>query len=697
MSITPFLKTINSEGGSFYTFPSAANDVSKSIANDNIEMVFSKYVLLNIPDFERLDFTTFSNYKNSFQLDTQDGAIVNLNQSSNLNRKLIESLQNYSYNIESLILSSTNYNTDTYQTVSERVFFKWLKECGVLRFRNSNNLERSSIQTESRYVEEDENLTGDIRYSRVIQYIGDIDAVNHVSFKGDSFTEVYIYLPTDHGKTPTVLLKAFSDDNYQPGMILKSNSEYINGRSSTSVHPQGLNTFSFFDVDSQIDWTDTNSNWMNDPFPQQNINSYFTEPVTFEDASNTDIRKYPADYGNPPGYLGTAFRRSKLDGISIDFDPSSYQQIDANKFSSIANFNKSSLSSNFEFNAVLVYYDIFDRNSIENKSTNLYGILFLDDIQQTLNGGFIPRERKIKPNPVSGDNGNNLGFKINLRVSPTAFQSGVRNIINEYNNFSTSQFMEAVALLQSNISLFERLSRTVIEIQEDLENLKSISYTQSSLSTLNQRLSNLEKSFNSAGLIRNNDNAVLQLIAKTNKQISSIIEGRTPLELTYDTEAFVNSPFIKWEKSANKIKPVFEQNTYKFQQIKDQNNVIYEIDSDINIEVSNLILTLMIGNYTSMCRLSPINTAVDNIVIRLDDSLSRWKTGQSLKVVFDKELVLNGYSIDIRTDARSSKSNSPYGILVGTINNLDLISTTPIIEIICTDEINYKFKIDILK
>lgn len=697
MSITPFLKTINSEGGSFYTFPSAINDVSKSIANDNIEMVFSKYVLLNLPNFERLDFNSFSNYKNAFQLDTQDGAIVNLNQSSNLNRKLIESLQNYSYNIESLILSSNDYNSDIYQTVSERVFFKWLKESGVLRFRESNDLEKSSIQTDARFVEEDENLTGNVQYSRVIQYIGDIDAVNHVSFKGDSFTEVYIYLPTDHGKTPTVLLKAFSDDNYQPGMVFRGSSEYINGRSSTSVHPQGLNIFSFFDVDSQIDWTDPNSNWMNDPFPQQNINSYFTEPSTFEDASNSDIRKYPADYGNPPGYLGTAFRRSKLDGISIDFEASSYQQITANKFSSIADFNKSSLSSNFEFNAILVYYDIFDRNAIENKSTNLYGILFLDDIQQTLGGGFIPRERKIKPNSITGDNGNNLGFKINLRVSPTAFQSGVRNIINEYNNFSTSQFMEAVALLQSNISLFERLSRTITEMQSDIENLKSISYTQSSLSNLNDRIGSLENAFSSAGLIRNNDNALLQLIAKTNKQVSSIIEGRVPIELSFQTESFVNSPFIKWEKSANKLKPVFDQNTYKFQYFSDQNSVIYEFDSDLNLDVSNLVLTSKIGSYTSMSRIKPINTASSNIEIRLDDSDNKWKTGQSFKIIFDAELVLNGFSIDFRTDARASKSNTSYGVLIGSISNLDLISTTPIIEILCIDEVNYKFKIDILK
>ena len=86
----------------------------------------------------------------------------------------------------------------------------------------------------------------------------------------------------------------------------------------------------FYDVDNAITYTDPNANWMDQPQPTTTNDAYFTEPNTFIDPSNVDIRKYPADYGSPAGFAGVAYRRNNLGGITLDWDPDDYEQITNN-------------------------------------------------------------------------------------------------------------------------------------------------------------------------------------------------------------------------------------------------------------------------------------------------------------------------------------------------------------------------------
>jgi hypothetical protein len=49
MAVTPFIKPIKTQGGTFYIMPSTAEDMSFAYGDDSRVMRFSKYVLLNIP------------------------------------------------------------------------------------------------------------------------------------------------------------------------------------------------------------------------------------------------------------------------------------------------------------------------------------------------------------------------------------------------------------------------------------------------------------------------------------------------------------------------------------------------------------------------------------------------------------------------------------------------------------------------
>jgi hypothetical protein len=334
MATTPLIKTPQADGGTFYTFSSSAKDLSRTLNNDDLKLVFSKFVLLNLPDFDRLDPTTFSEYQNYMQFDTIDGAIVNGGLSGDPNVSFTQSLQNYALNLEELIISDVGYDNTTNLTVTERVFFKWLKECGAMRFREATVLEQVSGLTTPRFCEEDEMKTGARQYRRVVKYIGEIDIVNNVDKAGEAYTELYINVPTEVGRTPTILFNSISDTNYQPGLTIQGTSEFILGRNAATIHPQGLSIDAFYDYDLNLlgpgpaGYTDPDANWMNLPTPSTTTDAYFTEPTSFTSVLNANIRKYVTDYSTTPipGYIASAYVRSELDGISVDFDPTDYQQ-----------------------------------------------------------------------------------------------------------------------------------------------------------------------------------------------------------------------------------------------------------------------------------------------------------------------------------------------------------------------------------
>jgi len=96
----------------------------------------------------------------------------------------------------------------------------------------------------------------------------------------------------------------------------------------------------------------------------------------------------------------------------------------------------------------LVYYDLVDTSNTSNTVTNLYGILLVDNITPTTDGGYIQRYPKFKPNKVTGQNGNSYGFKINLRFDASPGTAGIDTIVNDYNTFSMQLFSEATAQLQ---------------------------------------------------------------------------------------------------------------------------------------------------------------------------------------------------------------------------------------------------------
>jgi len=706
MATTPLIRTPQADGGSFYTFSSSAKDLSRTLNNDELKLVFSKFVLLNLPDFDKLGGGVgFGQDQNYMQFDTIDGMIWNGGLKGDPNVNFTESLQNYALNIEELIISDPTYDNTTNLTVAERVFFKWLKETGAMRFREATVLEKGSAVVGPRFVEQDDDPTSlTDQYRRVVKYIGEIDIVNNVDKAGEAYTELYINVPTEVGGTPTILFDTISDNNYQPSLKIQGKDEFIMGRNAATIHPQGLDMFAFYDYDQALQgagpagYSDPNANWMDEPTPPNTVDSYFTEPNTFTSAANIKIQKVPSDYNNPGGFIGVSYIRSELDGISVDFNPNDYQQIVQDQtISTIPQFNGTDLAESFEFNAVLVYYDMVDLSDSSKTKTNLYGILVLDNVTPTTDGGFIQRYPKYKPNLVTGQNGNSYGFKINLRFDASPGSAGIDTIVNDYNTFSMGLFSDASAQLQASAQIFQRQQLELTDMEIRLNSLENSVNAVSTSAFLQEQINSLQTQIDNASLAFASSTTLLDLIAKNSEEIQSLANGEVSQTLQYNTDVVRQGPGISVNTNTpNQIQISNNVQAYNLMVPLNTGDLQITAANPLNLNVVDPSVFADLLPYTNMLRLDTINQANGDISIYIDDTDVQWKTGQTMRLTFNNVPLIGSRNIKIYTDAPSRLNTGSFGKLIATIPNSKL-SELPIIDLICTEQGVLNFVYDCIK
>jgi hypothetical protein len=719
MAVSPFIKPIKTQGGTFFIMPSTAEDMSFAYGDDSRVMKFSKYALLNIPKF--LDNTADNN---TIQLDAIPGAYLQVT-GSDWNRYLTESFQNYLLNLETLLTSKEDYNQASNRTVSERLFWKWLKELGALRFREANPTEVSNLAVGQRFVEEDDadgTITGGIQYSRVVKYIGEIDVVNSVRHVANTFTEFFCHIPTKDGNTPVVMFKSVSDENYYPDMYIQNTpseplaTEYLVGRNSDSVHPFGLSTLAFFDSDTGAfdndsyvleKWNSTTSTWDSGYwFTSPLNNSYYTEPITFQDWRNDKLRitgKAITGKTTPVTYL-----RSRLDGIMLDFNLNSYlAATQDSRVNSWHQFNATEASSSFEFNAVLVYYQTHPKGFPEQAETNLFGVLFLDNVDPTDDGGgFIPTLKKIKPDSVVGTNGTSFNISVRLRFDVNTEDAAIETSVNDYSTFSLevyvgamNEMVRASRILESSVLGLGALESRVDEMEQSLIN-----------STIEEeilaRLSAVEESLQSSSALVRDTASIISLIDRNYVQVQNLINNNTSLEVSYNTDVLFSDTKIdgiEIDRSVqNRVRLKNSFNTYN---LANKPVVVMEQDWEKGSDSWNYTYNLEAGNnYLRIETLNLLN-ADRNIVLYVNDTINKWKRGQSLKVSFggagvDIDNTFGMFKFFVLTDAQNvSNLSTPYSIEAGNISsgNFELSNGIPMFEIICLSTNPLQFSVERLR
>ncbi len=743
MPTTPYVSPIK-KTGSFYVFNSAKEDYNYSIANPNKKFKFSKFVLLDIPDIK--DQSTGIN---ATGIDKQPSSFLTYKE-SDWNISFMESFQNYCLNLETMLLSRPEYDQSKPLTISERVFWKWLKELGAIRYREAKvgnpedggeRLRRTEnnalvndptkrAEVGKRFVEEDDNADtsgGKLPYGKIVKYIGNIDIVNSVK-SSDSYTQIYIYIPEQVGSTPTVLFKSITDDdNYRADIKVTHkptdplNSEYLYGRNYTDTHPSGIDIRATFDSDTDTFATGTvgvdnytmsikklnegsyETGWW---FSNPDADTYFLEPEKLNDCRNDKLKL--TGFRNSVSTT-KEFIRSRLDGVTIDFDlAKSYSDNVSGTYRYFEEYNSSLNSKDFQFNAVLVYYDLVDDIDPNNTVTNLYGVYFLNSFTDTLSGGgTIERLKKFKPNTTLGQNGNGLGFTINTFLDLNGDNTTIKSFVNEYNNFSMQLFLEALQnMSKANSSLISTINQINI-LNEKIDGLEDLVLTSENLDVVNKRIETLETALDTSKSLLENNKDIISLINRNYDEIVNIYRNNTSLNMAYNLDVIKEGYGIEIDRTiTNKIK------------IK--NSIVgYTLPSKPRIYFSDMTTSkdgssyyyraeLKYGeNYLKVYSDSSDNTKTMNfnngesLIIYIDDTNTKWERGTKFKISFGSKYVFGGNvpgSIEIRTDAKNTlKEVNSFSKVIYKMTSVDVNSKNgkPTFEIICIDPTIMDFEIDI--
>lgn len=643
---TPLVRIPQPQGGTMYAFASSARDMTRAFNSSDLNFEFSKYALLDLPDFTD---SVYGSNTIDFEL--------NLKQASGQayvagqpNVDWAQTFQNYALNMEEILLKDDDYDPIILASDAEKIFFKWMSALGAMSFRPTDSNESSN----GAYSENDNAILGGSNYDRVVKYLGSIDAENDVAYQGNTYHEVYINVPTSVGNTPLVLFRPYDYNTTATKLYLDPNNAQVEGREG-QTHP-----------DPNINLEPVVDNW------------------TLNDGGFYDIVT------------------NATDSVGIDWDPTSYAGIQNNPdVKSLLDFAKT--GQQFRFNAVLVYYDLYSQSIPANRSTNLYGILILDDILDAYGPGTkIHEQIKFKPNEVTGLNGNAYSLKLNLKFNSSLDNVGVETSVNDFTTFSMDLFMDTTTALENATDLLLQANNRYGKVTDRLDSLENIILGTAQASALEARIKELEDDFTASSIQLQDSKSLLDLVNNAHGKINQLIDGTIPVELQYNTDVIFAGKGTSVDKSiAGKIKVNNIVDGYVIADV-----FRWDIGSSTvvsQLATNNLFDPTNANQYGVWSKLAPFSNrlSLKNITdsgvfngdlnIYIDDSTNGWTKGQIFRVALDN-IDINGNNIKIWTS-----TSTGFNQAVANIDPSRLITTTPYIEIVCMDPSNYVFEADILR
>ena len=628
--ITPFIKLLD-QNGTFFSLQSPNEDIGIFLGSTR-KIRFSKFALLDIPDIG-----TPSDNENLIQFNAVEGAYTQGLSTASPSPAgdrfdLSQSFQNYLLNLETLVRKQNSYDPDLDATVSERIFWKWMKEIGAVRFQTATSSQKSPLLTEDRWVEEDDNYDsgqGDI-YKRVVKHIGDISIVASRKTSAGGYTEVYVYVPIDSADTPDPLFKTVSDTNYFPGMAIRSddiaNQEYIEGRTSADdPTPLGLDAHAFYDMDTAASFYDYTMDAVGDDYWFENFapngpNAYFTE-AAFNDASNNLILREDPNSLLPD----VTYKRSRLDGIQLDLEANNHPGVASNSaVDGFTQLNRLSSTESFDFNAVLIYYDVYDASDPDTVlATNLYGVLFLGDLEVSAGNSRITPFTKITSNTVNQTVGNSFAVKLGIKFDASADNVFVETEtdIDPNSPFVMDLFMQSTQELNSLMETHLSLLNDYAGIKQEMEDLKKLVSSGSTLLTQDGRIKALEE------------------IIKSGEDVN-ITDMQAKLLNIEAAIGSLSSPDYEFVRGFNGIDASESGSGLILRNTKKLYDTIYNQELDVNITGVN---TITVGENTLLAHSSSSALVVSNtIVINLDDTDNTWVAGNRFTLMVTSPLTKTG-------------------------------------------------------
>ena len=505
---TPLLRPLRDNGATLYVFPSANEDIGLNLNSRATGVAMSHYALLNLP-------VMFGN------TDPKTESIA-----------IATDLQNYMMNLECTLLNQDSYNYQEYHTVTERAFFHWLKSFEK-RYNNSKlSLERTQNGNDVYYKETDNT-------NRVVQCFGAIDAGNSLSTEFGMFNETYVNIPTSYGNGPVFFkqVQDSSETNYIYGKTYNTgDSEHLQGRKNNVDTLKILS-----DVKPKYD--SGTSYKLDDAYEiVKDINEVQSACRAFTNDKNIQINSY--------------------DDVNID-----QKTQFSGKYCDIT-----SNPCEFGFNAILLYYSVYDQNDTTKTAyaINLFGIVFLDSPSSVQNGqAKIPS--LIKKKSFGGANkanffGNSYSFRVNIKTLSVYDNTDAMIQDNTtMSSINSVDFSDVVSNLNRAIDVMNTNVQSTMAIQDAyMTTLKLTDENKQKLQELETKLDGYLNGSKTSGIVSQNIRTkIIQPITDTSID-SSVSDGNNMIKIQLNKQLtdFINTAEYQGSSYTPPIKILNDEYTY---------------------------------------------------------------------------------------------------------------------------------------
>ena len=505
---TPLLRPLRDNGATLYVFPSANEDIGLNLNSRATGVAMSHYALLNLP-------VMFGN------TDPKSESIA-----------IATDLQNYMMNLECTLLNQDSYNYQEYHTVSERAFFHWLKSFEK-RYNNSKlSLERTQNGNDVYWKEKDNK-------NRIVQCFGAIDAGNSLSTEFGMFNETYVNIPTSYGNGPVFFkqVQDSSETNYIYGKTYNAgDSEHLQGRKNNVDTLKILS-----DVKPKYD--NGTSYKLDDAYEiVKDINEIQSACRAFTNDKNIQINSY--------------------DDVNID-----QKTQFSGKYCDIT-----SNPCEFGFNAILLYYSVYDQNDTTKTAyaINLFGIVFLDSPSSVQNGqAKIPS--LIKKKSFGGANkanffGNSYSFRVNIKTLSVYDNTDAMIQDNTtMSSINSVDFSDVVSNLNRAIDVMNTNVQSTMAIQDAyMTTLKLTDENKQKLQELETKLDGYLNGSKTSGIVSQNIRTkIIQPITDTSID-SSVSDGNNMIKIQLNKQLtdFINTEEYQGSTYTPPIKILNDEYTY---------------------------------------------------------------------------------------------------------------------------------------
>ena len=507
------------QGGTFYTFGSAMEDIGLNINESHNRVEISHYVLLDIPNFAN-DLDTNNTFLNlSSELDYSSSEYT-FDSSTQGDFIFADQFQNYCLNFETVLRNQPNYNYASNKTVSERAFWKWL----FGRMKNDDD----RFITDGNYIYEKKEKA-------IAKAFGAISAGSQRTDDSGLYNETFVQIPSSYGQM-RVLFKKVIDENYIETSYKGTNiNRWIENIDKSEIEYENKITFymdsNYFSYPSdETIITDTSTGSKFKVIGTEISNSQITaewidEPVDIAkngylsiNGEDQKYNKYDQKYFIKSTGISPVSKSDSEDQSNVTYNVN--ENIDYDKFEVEFNidklrtyYNNSSLTyddigigntkndeiekemyDDFRFNAILVYYSIYDANKTKRLATNAYGLYILDGAIESseINGMFyFPSILKAKSGP--NKNGSSYSFRINVKPS-TAYSGDITVNDNSTAGYSMSEdFNDVLRNLTAAVTTMKENAKTLYSMSKDSKDIKQlVSTTMEKIDGIESDISNIK-------------------------------------------------------------------------------------------------------------------------------------------------------------------------------------------------------------